>query len=206
MPGKFSKDFIQERRDTVKQFLDKGVMSAAKIAKAIGVSDETIRRDIKEIRKGQKERLSKKAGADHVSDMLGQIEQTIVNSSADYIAIKDNSPRASSVKAQIQQTILRAIALKTQVLMNTGVIGSDITVVDRILEAEAIEGRAREILEPALAEIAVNSESRRKVLTVIEKLKNASPEMRSMLIDELDKADAEDNAKLEDNDDLNGDH
>ncbi len=184
LPKKYHRNLIRERRQQVRELMEKGVTSAARIAPIVGVSEETIRQDVKAIHKENKDRLTKKAGPAHVGEMLAQIERVIVTSTADYMKLTDKSPRGASVRAQINQTISRAIALKTQLLMQTGVIGGDITEVDKIVEAEKAEARVKENLGP-FQTVLENVESRRKVLDLVEKLKAAPVEAQEAIINAL---------------------
>lgn len=186
--NKYNRDLIRKRRQEIRSWMSRGVMSPSKLASAVGVSEETIRRDLHEIRKEDKERLTRKAGPDHVGDLLAQTEQVILETSADLAALKDNTPRAASVRAQLEQTKLRAIALKAELLVKTGVIPTDITAAEKILEAELAEDRIKRA-DPELASTLQSAQSRRKIMAVIDRLKSAPPDLASRMIDALTEPD-----------------
>jgi transposase len=187
LPKKYFRDLIKERRENIKMLMGKGILSVMKISKALQVCEETVRRDIKAIHEDDKDRLTRKAGPGHVTDLLTQIEQVIVNASGDYISMKEQSPRANSVKSQLHQTMLRALALKATLLQQTGVIAGDITGLDKILDAELSESRVKGEFDPRLAAVVTEADSRRKVLSVAEHLRNAAPDVITAVLAELSK-------------------
>ena len=63
--------------------------------------------------------------------------------------------------------------------------------VDKQLDNQQQEERIKGRFEPEMAKVITNSESRRKVLDIVEKLKSASPEMAAAFVQALDDADAE---------------
>lgn len=180
--GRIPQELIDERREKVKGFLDKGLSSPTKIARALGVGDEMIRRDIKTINQQEKKKLTKQSAPDHVSLALGQFDEIVKNCFADYIALTDKTSRAISVRSQLMTTAQRAIATKLEVLMKTGVVPMDVTAVDHMIEAEAAEGKARLAFDPKLASVVNSDESRRKVLDLVEKLKEAPVEAQQALL------------------------
>jgi hypothetical protein len=187
-PKKYFRELIRERREQVRSLLAKGILSTAKIAATLGVSEETARQDVKAVRKEDQEKFTKKASLGHMSDMIAQLDEVIAHSSADLYLLKDqNTPRAVHVRSALNQTKLRAIALKAQLLMQTSVIPSDITNVEKIVEGELAEARVKDALDPSLAKVVQNIESRRKVLDVLEKLKGASPEAQEAAISALEQ-------------------
>lgn len=186
LPAKFARALIEERRDGLRALLARGITHRGKLAKTLGVSEETIRRDLKAIRDEEKGRLTKEAGPVHVSDLLQQLEQVIVDCSADYAGLKDNTPRSQHVRATIQQTKLRAITIKTALLQQTGVIPADVTNIDKILDAQKAEFRVKDEYNPKLAKVLKEADSRRKVLSVAEKLQSLSPDMAAQVLEALD--------------------
>lgn len=58
----------------------------------------------------------------------------------------------------------------------------DVTAVDHMIEAEAAEGKARLAFDPKLASVVNSDESRRKVLDLVEKLKEAPVEAQQALL------------------------
>lgn len=192
--GRISQELIDERREKVKGFLDKGLTSPTKIARALGVGDEMIRRDVKWINEQEKKKLTKKSAPDHVSTALGQLDEVVKNCFADYIALTDKTSRAISVRSQLMTTAQRAIVMKMEVLMKTGVVPMDVTAVDQMIEAGLAEDKARLAFDPKLASVVSSDESRRKVLDLVEKLKEAPQEAQQALLaalnGEIDKAAA----------------
>lgn len=184
---KYFRDLIRERREDVRALMAKGMTSPTRIAKALGVCEETVRKDIKAIHQEDKEKLTRRAARDHMLDMITQLDQVIIDCSADLMALKESTPRSVHVRSALNQTKLRAIALKAQLLMQTSVIPQDITNIDKILEGELAEARVKEALDPALQGVVQNIESRRKVLDVLEKLKGASPEAQEAALKELEQ-------------------
>lgn len=191
-PKKFYKDLIRERREEVRALMAKGMTSPSRIAKVLGVCEETARQDIKAIHREDKEKLTRKAARDHMLDMISQLDQVIVDSSADLMALKESTPRSVHVRSALNQTKLRAIALKAQLLMQTSVIPQDITNIDKILEGELAEARVKETMDPSLAAVAGNIEARRKVLDVIEKIKGAAPEAQEAALKALEEEPIDD--------------
>lgn len=193
--GRISQELIDERREKVKGFIDKGLTSPTKIARALGVGDEMIRRDIKYINQQEKKKLTKQSAPDHVSTALGQLDEVVKNCFADYIALTDKTSRAISVRSQLMTTAQRAILMKMDVLMKTGVVPVDVTAVDHMIEAGLAEDKARLAFDPKLASVVNSDESRRKVLDLVEKLKEAPVEAQQALLaalnGEIDKAVAE---------------
>ena len=183
--GRISQELIDERREKVKGFLDKGLTSPTKIARALGVGDEMIRRDIKTINQQEKKKLTRQSAPDHVSTALGQLDEVVKNCFADYIALTDKTSRAISVRAALMTTAQRAIVMKMEVLMKTGVVPMDVPNVDQALEAEMAEDKARLAFDPKLASVVASDESRRKVLDLVEKLKEAPQEAQQALLSAL---------------------
>lgn len=191
VPKKHNQDMIRERRETIASLLDKGMTSPSKLAKALGVSDETVRRDLKAIRQDRKAGIQKKAGPEQAVDIIGRFDEIARTSMADYIAIKDNSPRANQVKATLLSTSLRATIEKANFLITTGVIPPNLSEVDKQMDNAQQEERIKGRFEPEVAKVITNSESRRKVLDIVEKLKAAPPEMAAAFVQALDDADNE---------------
>ena len=187
---KHNKDLIKERREQVAALMDKGMTSPSRIAKGVGVSEETIRRDVKAIRLERKSQITRKAGPEQTVDILGKLDEISRSAMADYIGLKDNSPRANAVKASLLQTSLRAVLGKAQFLQQTGVIPQDVTAVDRLLDQEVSEDRIKHGYDDELAAVIGNSESRRKVMDVMEQIKTLTPEMATELLDELDNPES----------------
>lgn len=190
--GRISQELIDERREKVKGFLDKGLTSPTKIARALGVGDEMIRRDIKTINQIEKKKLTKQSAPDHVSTALGQLDEVVKNCFSDYLALTDKTSRAISVRSQLMTTAQRAIVMKMEVLMKTGVVPVDVTAVDHMIEAGLAEDKARLAFDPKLASVVNSDESRRKVLDLVEKLKEAPQEAQQALLaalnGEIDKS------------------
>jgi hypothetical protein len=190
--GRISQELIDERREKVKGFLDKGLTSPTKIARALGVGDEMIRRDIKTINQIEKKKLTKQSAPDHVSTALGQLDEVVKNCFSDYLALTDKTSRAISVRSQLMTTAQRAIVMKMEVLMKTGVVPMDVTAVDHMIEAGLAEDKARLAFDPKLASVVNSDESRRKVLDLVEKLKEAPQEAQQALLaalnSEVDKS------------------
>jgi hypothetical protein len=181
-----------ERRERIKEFLDKGITNAAKIAGLLGVTDVTVRKDISIITKERKTGLTRESAPEHVGTLLGQMEEIIKNSTMDYLNITGNDPKSNAAKASLLQTALRAIMAKSQLLMQTGVVPTDITTMDRIIEAQMIESKAKSMLDPKIAEVVTNADSRRKVLDVVEKLRGVSPEVAAVVMERLDAKEEQD--------------
>lgn len=182
-----------ERRERIKEFLDKGITNPEKIAGMLGVTAVTVRKDIDIINKERKVVLTKEAAADHVGTMVGQMEEIIKNATMDYLNIHGNDPKSNAAKASLLQTSLRAIMAKSQLLQQTGVVPVDITMMDKIIEAQAVETRAKQMLDPKIAEVVTNADSRRKVLDVVEKMKGVNPEVAAALIEHLEAKETQDN-------------
>jgi hypothetical protein len=187
-------ELILIRRDQLKSLVDKGITNPRRLATLLSVSVSTIDRDIRAIRKVGKDRITQKAGPDHVQDILGQHEEVIRTAMADYIGIKDNSPRASTAKAQLLQTIQRGLALKQELLENTGIIPQDVTQTDRILEAEVLAEKSKKSFDSKILEVMENDEGRRKVLNILERLTHADPSAVSAVNDALKSAVAQQEA------------
>lgn len=183
------------RREKVKDLLDKGVTSVSKIAKTLNVTNVTIRKDIDAINKERKGSLSREAATDHVSTMLGQMEEVIKNATMDYMQITGNDAKSNAAKASLLQTSLRAVMAKAQLLQQTGVVPSDITMVDKLLEAQAIEIKAKQTFDPQLAQVVASAESRRKVMDLVDKMKGISPDTASAILEKLDRKIAEDEVR-----------
>jgi hypothetical protein len=181
-----------ERRERIKEFLDKGITNATKIAGLLGVTDVTVRKDISIITKERKTGLTRESAPEHVGTLLGQMEEIIKNSTMDYLNITGNDPKSNAAKASLLQTALRAIMAKSQLLMQTGVVPPDITTMDKIIEAQMIESKAKAILDPKIAEVVTNADSRRKVLDVVEKLRGVSPEVAAVVMERLDAKEEQD--------------
>jgi hypothetical protein len=79
-------------------------------------------------------------------------------------------------------TAQRAIVMKMEVLMKTGVVPMDVTAVDHMIEAGLAEDKARLAFDPKLANVVNSDESRRKVLDLVEKLKEAPQEAQQALL------------------------
>jgi hypothetical protein len=186
-----------ERRERVKEFLDKGITDPVKISGMLGVTPATVRKDISTINKERKVSLTRDSAAEHVSTMVGQMEEIIKNSTMDYLNIHGNDPKSNAAKASLLQTSLRAIMAKSQLLQQTGVVPVDITTMDKIIEAQLIETQAKKMLDPKIAEVVTNADSRRKVLDVVEKLRGVSPEVAAVVMERLDAKDEQDKINKE---------
>ena len=180
------------RREKVKDLLDKGVTSPSRIAELVDVTDETVRKDIVAINKERKTSITREASAEHVSTLLYQLEDIIKNSNMDYMAVQGQDAKASTARSALLQTSLRAILAKAQLLMQTGVVPPDITQVDKLLEAQAIEVKARQAFDPQLAQVVASAESRRKVMDIVDKLKGISPDTASAILEKLEQKITED--------------
>ena len=190
-PKKHNQDLIRERRESIAALLDKGVTSYSRIAGAVGVSHETVRRDLKAIRQERKEGISKKAGPEQAVDIIGRFDEIARNAMIDYTAIKDTSPRANAVKATLLQTSLRATLEKANFMISTGVITPNIGDLEKQLASEQESEKIRGKFDPEIAAVLTSSESRRRVLDVVEKLKAAPPDLAAAMLDALDEADGE---------------
>jgi len=182
-----AKEERYRRREKVRQLWSKGIYSQRQIAEIVGANIKTIVKDVASIRMAERARLTKKEGMNHLADVIQQLEGIAEGANTEVLTLPKGVPRSGAVKSALWQTAIKATVAKAQLLFQTGVMPTDVSSAGKIVEAEVIQERSREVFNGSMAGVAERPESRRKVLDYVESLKTLDPESRQRELEEIEK-------------------